>query len=372
MYNLEKDKIVNKFVELVEIDSISKNEKKMTDRLKMELNNLGFEVKEDNTGEKIGGDSGNLIAELDGDSSLPTILLSAHMDRVTPGKGVKTKIKDGYIYSKGETVLGGDDMIGVISILEAIKKLKENNYSYPNIIVVFSVAEEIGLLGTKNLDSSYIEKADYGIVIDADGSIGKVINKAPGQNKFNAVIKGKAAHAGMEPEQGVNAIKIASHAISKMPVGRIDNETTANIGVIRGGSASNIVPDLVEVEGEVRSHNDGKLSTQTKKMKNILNEYTEKLNGNIEYDIEQLYKSFEINENEKIIKIIKEAAKKTSLSFELTSSGGGSDANIFNVKGLTSVNLGSAMENVHSTEERVKISNLLKLIKFLINIIRTF
>lgn len=372
MDNLEKDKIVNKFIELVEIDSISKNERKMADSLKKELQKLGFSVKEDNTGEKIDGNAGNIIAELDGDDSLPTILLSAHMDRVKPGKGVETTIKDGYIYSKGETVLGGDDIIGVVSILETIKMLQKENYKYPNIIIVFSVAEEIGLLGAKNLNSSYLEKADYGIVIDADGRIGKVINKAPGQNKFNAVIKGKAAHAGMEPEKGVNAIKIASHAISKMSVGRIDSETTANIGVIRGGSASNIVPDVVELEGEVRSHNEKKLSNQTNEMKSILNEYTEQLNGNTEFDIERLYNSFEIDENKEIIKIVKEAAEKTKLSFKLTSSGGGSDANIYNKKGLATINLGAAMENVHSTEERVKISNLLKLIEYLINIIKSF
>ena len=372
MYNLDKNKIVKEFVNLVEIDSVSKNEKKLANKLKVDLKNLGFKVKEDDTGEKIGGNTGNIIAELEGEDSLPTILLSAHLDRVTPGKGVKTKIKDGYIYSKGETVLGGDDVIGIISIIEAVRKLKEENYPYPNLIIILSVAEEIGLLGTKNLDSSYIKKADYGIVIDADGNIGKVVNKAPGQKKFNAVIKGKAAHAGMEPEKGVNAIKIVSHAISEIPVGRIDKETTANIGVIRGGSASNIVPDLVELEGEVRSHSEEKLKNQSKQMKKILSDYTEKLNGSIEFDIEQLYRSFEIDENDEIIKIAKKAAEKTKLPFELASSGGGSDANIFNIKGLSTINLSSAMENVHSTEERVQIANLIKLIEYLINIIKTF
>lgn len=372
MKNINREKIVDKFIELVEIDSISKNERKMADNLKEELKKIGFDVKEDNTGDKINGNAGNIIAELKGNNSLPTILLSAHMDRVKPGKGVETIIKDDYIYSKGDTVLGGDDMIGVSSIIEAVKILKKENYNHPNLIVVFSVAEEIGLLGAKNIDSSYIEKADYGIVIDADGSIGKVINKAPGQNKFNAVIKGKAAHAGMEPEKGVNAIKIASHAISKMSVGRVDSETTANIGVIRGGSASNIVPDVVELEGEVRSHNKEKLSNQTSKMKAILNEYTDKLEGNVEFDIEKLYESFEIDEDEKIINIAKTAAEKSNLSFQLASSGGGSDANIFNKKGLSTINLGAAMEDVHSTDERIKISSLLKLIEYLINIIKTF
>lgn len=372
MYNLNESEIIDKFIELVEIDSISKEEKEMANKLKLELENLGFKVKEDNAAKNIGGNSGNIIAELEGDDSLPTILLSAHMDRVTPGKGIKTKVKDGYIYSKGETVLGGDDIIGVISIIEAVKKLQEENYAHPNLIVVFSVAEEIGLLGSKNIDFNHIKKADYGIVIDADGSIGKIINKAPGQKKFNAVVKGQAAHAGMEPEKGVNAIKIASHAISEMPVGRIDEETTANIGVIRGGSASNIVPDLVELEGELRSHSEEKLLSQTEKMKDILIHYADKLNGSIEFDIEQLYESFEIDKNEEIIKIVKDAADKTKLSFELTSSGGGSDANIFNSKGLSTINLASAMENVHSSDERVKISNLLSLIEYLINIIKTF
>ena len=372
MVEINSEKLVDKFIELVEIDSVSKEEREMADKLKEDLKFLGFSVKEDNTDQKIGGNAGNIIAELDGDSSLETIILSAHMDRVNPGKGIKTVIKDGYLYSKGETVLAGDDIIGIVSILKAVKKLKEENICHPNIIIIFSVAEELGLLGTKNLDKSIFEKADYGIVIDVDGKIGRVVNKAPGQIKFNAIIKGKSAHAGMEPEKGVNAIKIASHAISDMNIGRLDDETTANIGVIRGGSASNVVPDLVELEGEVRSHNEDKLCKQAEEMKKSIVKYTNKLNGEAEFDIEQTYNHFEIKKSEKIIQLAKKGAQKSNIKFELGDSGGGSDANVFNLNGVPTINLGSAMENVHSTEERVKISNMVKLTEYLINIIRSF
>ncbi|MFW6030534.1 MAG: M20/M25/M40 family metallo-hydrolase [Halanaerobiales bacterium] len=368
---MKNNNLIKKFIELVEIDSISKEERKMADNLKEELKKLGLEVKEDDTAKKINGNAGNLIAYLKGNSSLPTIIFSAHMDRVEPGKGIETIIEDGYIYSKGETVLGGDDVIGIVSILELIRELKEKNIDYPNIIVVFSVAEEIGLLGAKNLDQSAIKEGDYAFVLDVDGEIGEVVNKAPSQKSFNAIIKGKTAHAGMEPEKGVNAIKIASHAISSINIGRIDEETTANIGVIRGGLASNIVPDLVELEGEVRSHKKVKLNSQINNMKKNIDKYVNKLNGEVNYKIEDIYENYFINEGEKIIEIAKKGAKMGNLNFKLKSSGGGSDANIFNLHGIDAINLAIGMENVHSSKERVKIDNLIKLKNYLLDIIKS-
>jgi tripeptide aminopeptidase len=367
---VKKDRLVEKFIQLVEIDSVSRQEREMADRLKEELENLGCEVYEDDAGEKIGGNAGNLIAKLPGDSSLPVVLLSAHMDRVEPGKGVKALLEDGYIMSKGETVLGGDDIIGVVAILETLRIIKQEE-QHPSIKVVFSVAEEGGLFGAKNLNQKACKDVYYGIVLDVDGEIGTVVNQAPSQNKFNAVITGEAAHAGMEPENGVNAIKIASHAISEMKLGQVNNETTANIGVIRGGIASNIVPDLVELEGEARSLNYKKLLKQTDEMKNITSKYVKKYGGEVEFDITQTYKNFKINRNSRIIKIVREAAEKLDLPFNLTSSGGGSDANIFNNKGIPTVNLGTGMEKVHSTDERVKIENMLKLTEYLISILNT-
>ena len=367
---INKERIVEEFINLVEIDSIPREEREMADRLKADLQNLGCNVYEDNTGEKIDGNAGNLIAELPGDPDLPVVLLSAHMDRVEPGKGVEAMIDNGYIKSKGETVLGGDDIIGVVAILETLREIKDSKKN-PTIKIIFSVAEEAGLMGTKNMDSKIYNDVDYGIVLDVDGEIGKVVYQAPSQNKFNAIIKGKAAHAGMEPENGVNAIKIASHAISDMKLGQIDEETTANIGVIRGGVASNIVPDLVELEGEVRSLNHNKLKQQTDDMKDIIDKYVGKYNGEVDYDIKLNYSNFSLDLKSGLIKIVKKAARKLELPYNLASSGGGSDANIYNNQGLPTVNLEIRMEKVHSTDERVKIDNMLKLTEYLMTIIDT-
>ena len=367
---INKEQLVDKFIELVEIDSISREERKMADRLKDELESLGCKVYEDKTGEKIDGNAGNLIAEFPGSDDYPVVLLSAHMDRVEPGKGVKAVIEDGYIKSAGDTVLGSDDIIGVTAILELLKNLKEKE-DHPTIKILFSVAEEVGLLGAKNLDPKAYEDVDYGIVLDVGGEIGTVVNEAPSKTKFNAVIKGEPAHAGTEPENGVNAIKIASHAISEMNLGRVAEETTSNIGVIRGGVASNIVPDLVELEGEVRSINHKKLKQQTSEMKEIIDKYVEKYKGEVDYDIDLTYRTFALNEDNDLVSIVKEAADKLELPFKLKSSGGGSDANIFNSQGLPTVNLGTGMEKVHSTDERVKIDNMVKLTDYLIAIIDT-
>lgn len=367
---INEEQVVELFIELVKIDSVSRQERLMVDKLKDILIKLGGEFVEDKTGEKINGNAGNIIADFKGSKDeYPYLLLSAHLDRVEPGRGVKPVIKDDYITSSGDTVLGGDDIIGVTAILESIRLIKEQELAHGPIRVIFSVAEEVGLLGAKNLEDKYLTDIDYGIVYDVDGEIGTIVYKAPTQIKFNALIKGKAAHAGICPEEGINAIKIASKAISDMKLGQIDNETTANIGVIRGGRASNIVPALVELEGEVRSHNNDKVINQSKHMQDVINKAVNKYNGQVKYDIEKMYTNFEIDHESDIIKIIEKSVKDLKLNPIYQISGGGSDANIFNNRGLPVVNIGVGMEKVHSTEERVKIINIIKLIELTIRIL---
>lgn len=367
---MKNNRVIDLFLELIQIDSISLAEREMADRLSTELKSLDGEVYEDNTAKKIGGQAGNIIGYFRGYDNYPAILLSAHMDRVQPGRGIKPVIRGDYIYSSGDTVLGGDDLIGVSTILEVIRILKEKRIEHGDLKVVFSVAEELGLLGVRELDPVEISGLDLGIVLDLDEDVGTIVYKAPAQLKFNAVIKGKSAHAAMHPEEGINAIKISSKAISDIKLGQIDEETTANIGVIKGGKAINIVPEIVELEGEVRSHNARKLEKQLKHMKEVINQAVEKYGGSVKYTIEKLYPGFELPLESDIIKLIAYSMQVLKIPISYMVSGGGSDANIFNKLGLPTVNLGVGMQKVHTSNETVCMHNMIKLLELIIRVIK--
>lgn len=366
---INKRRLLNFFLEIVKVDSVSREERCLVDRIKKEIALPGLEFWEDNSAELIGGNAGNLIINIPGDKKGKGLLLSAHLDRVEPGRGIIPVIRGEYIESEGNTVLAGDDLIGVSAIIEAIKVLKENNLEHRSFRVIFTIAEEIGLLGAKHLDPEEYSNLEYGFVFDADGEIGSIINKAPVQYKFNVLISGKAAHAGMNPGRGINAIKIASLAISNMRLGQIDEETTANIGVIKGGRASNIVPDLVELEGEIRSHSEEKLLKQKEDMIEIIEQACKKFRGRASYDIEKLYDVFAISPESDIISNTERVYRKLNLKTSLVTGGGGSDANVYNSRGLTTLNLAVGMENVHSNDERVKIQNLYLITEFIINLL---
>ncbi|MCK8824752.1 M20/M25/M40 family metallo-hydrolase [Fuchsiella alkaliacetigena] len=363
--------ILKRFLELVQIDSESKAERQIADKLKQELKELGLEVSEDQAGKKIGGNAGNIIAKLKGrNSELPTLLLTAHMDTVTPGQGIEPVIKDGVIYSSGDTILGADDKAGITAIMTVLETIlaEENDLEYGNLEVVFTVCEEIGLLGAKNLDYSQLA-ADYGIVLDTNGEVGSVVIEGPAQNKIEAVINGEAAHAGVNPEEGVNAIKVASIALSNMNLGRIDEETTANIGVIEGGEATNIVPDIVKLEGEARSRDEAKLAAQTEHMLEILESSTQKLAAEIDINTERMYSAFELSKEEPLVKLILRAAERIEIEPKLIAGGGGSDANILNSNGIPAVNLSLGTNDVHSPEENIEIKDLVNINRYLLAII---
>ncbi|AZR73439.1 peptidase M20 [Anoxybacter fermentans] len=366
---IKKKRLVDLFMELVTIDSETKKERKMADQLKTELENLGLEVHEDNAGENIGGNAGNVIGVLKGKVDTPSLLLCAHMDRVSPGKGIEPVLKDGVITSKGDTVLAADDIAGVAAILEALWVIKENNLEHGEIKVLFTVAEEGGLHGVKNVNPEEI-RADYGFCYDSSGDVGTIVVQGPAQYRFEAIVKGKAAHAGINPSAGINAIKVASLAISEMKLGQIDEETTANIGVIKGGQATNIVPDRVELLGEARSRNRKKLEAQVAHMRDILERAAAKFGAEVEINTQLMYPSFFFSEEDPVVIIAKEAAKSIGIETNLVPSGGGSDANILNGYGIPTINLGIGMEKVHSTEEFITVENLVKAAEYTVAIIQ--
>lgn len=366
---VDADRMLNEFLELLKIDSLSRQERQMADRLKSILSGMGILVYEDDAGSKIGGNAGNLITTLEGDKSAPAALLMAHMDTVVPGTGKKPVVKDGIVYSDGSTILGGDDIAGVEVVLETIRVIKEGKVPHGDIQIVFSVAEEGGLHGATNLDYSKIY-AKYGFILDSDGDVGTVAVNAPSQNKIDVILKGKAAHAGIEPEKGVNAIQMASRAISNMRLGKVDDETTANIGIINGGQATNIICDRVEIKAEARSRDEKKLHEQTMHMKECFEEAAANYGGSVDFSYSLLYPAFSIKESDTIVAFLKKGALECGLDLKLVATGGGSDTNIVNRKGIQAVDVGIGMQKVHSVEERIAVADMVKAVEFMVSVIR--
>lgn len=357
--NLNTERLVSTFLELVKINSVSKDEKTLAFHLKSIFDKMGFETHIDNAHIKSGSNVGNLIVKISGNKKVPPIIMGAHMDTVNPGQNIKPQIIEGIIKSDGTTILGADDKAGIASIVEGVRSIIENNISHGDIELVFTICEEIGLLGAKYLDHSML-KSKTAFIFDSSGDVGTVIIKGPAQKLINAIIKGKASHAGLNPEKGIDAIVTASKAISNMKLARIDKETTANVGIIRGGHSTNIVCDLLELEAEARSLDPEKLDTQVKHMVKCLEDACNNVNAKLTIDVQDCYNEFTIALNDPILSIIEAAMKRADIPYSPKSTGGGSDTNILNGAGIKAVTLGIGMSNAHSTEEFITIDSLEK------------
>jgi tripeptide aminopeptidase len=360
---INKKRLVESFKKLVRIDSLSLKEGKVIRYLQKELKGLG--LKPFQTAKPKLGEAGNLVADVPGKGQ--RIILNAHVDTVSPGHNIRPIEKNGIIKTNGTTVLGADDKAGVAVILEVLRVLKENKLEHPPLRVIFTVAEEIGIVGAKALPK-HLLKAQFGITLDS-GDNHTIINQAPSQINLTAVIHGKAAHAGIHPEQGVNAIKIAAAAINKIKLGRIDKETTANIGVIKGGKATNIIPDEVVLKGEARSHDLGKLKRHIKHMQDVLKRECARAGARLKLKLEKMYPAYRIKENSHVFHLAAKAIKKSGRKPKAKTTGGGSDANIFNAAGVPTVNLGVGMHHVHTTKEIARIPYMVKGAEIVLNLI---
>lgn len=366
---VSQKRLVSRFLKLVKISSVSKHEKAVAIEVKSQLKKLGISSFFDNAGHHIDGNCGNLYAKIKGNiKGSPSLLLNAHIDTIILNGKIRPVIRKGIIYSDGSTILGADCKTGVAAILEAVAAVKEKKMPHGDLLLCFTVAEEVGLLGAKNADSRYL-KADMGVAVDG-GSVEKLINRAPSQIRFEAKIHGKAAHAGVHPEHGINAIKVASEAISKIKMGRLDKETTSNIGIIEGGHATNIVPDLVTVKGEVRSHSRRKLKRHMHIITKVFSRTCRKRKAFMRLKVEPVYQSFRIDESSRIMKIALKAAKNAGIRARTSMTGGGSDANIFNEQGIPSIILGVGNHNVHTSKEYVAIGDLVKGTEVILEIIK--
>ena len=367
---IDKERVLQEFIELVAIPSSGRAERQIADALKRKLTEIGLAVEEDATGAKIGGNAGNLIARLPGTvAGAPCIMLSAHMDSVEPCSGIRPQRKDGVITSAGDTILGADCKSGIVPVLEALRVIQAEKMPHGEILVVFSVAEEGGLNGAKNIDPAKI-RADFGYALDGSGVPCVITTMAPGQNHLQLIVHGKTAHAGLEPEAGVNAIVLAGKALAEMPQGRIDFETTCNVGLIKGGVATNIVPDRVEITVEARSRNQDKLTSLTEEIVAAFSATVEKNGGQVECQVTKKYDPYVLAEDSLVIRSAVQAAKAAGLSPVLEGSGGGSDANFFNRYGVPNAVLGTGMSKVHTKEEFIREEHLFQTTEWVLQLIK--
>ncbi|HDY7675476.1 TPA: M20/M25/M40 family metallo-hydrolase [Vibrio vulnificus] len=362
MIPVNQERLIEHFCQLVRIDSESMNEKAIAEALAEQLGDMGFTVHKLPVPEHI-SNGFNVYARLEGELE-GSILLSCHMDTVAPGNGIEPVIEDGIIRSKGNTILGGDDKSGIAAIMEAVRLLKEQNQQHKTIELAFTVHEEGGLFGSEYFDMSYVT-AQQAIVLDTGGPIGSIVTAAPGQQKIVATIKGRPAHAGLAPEEGISAIMVAADAINQMKLLRIDAETTANIGTVHGGQATNIVMPELKIVAEARSLNAEKLDAQVEHMITTFERVAKKHGAEVEIESSRAYNAFVLSDDHPHVVEIKQAFADIGVDAMTKGTGGGSDANNFNAKGLTTVNLSTGMSKVHTTEEFIAIADMVKITEFL-------
>lgn len=347
------------FAELVQIDSPSFGERAMADRLTQKLHEIGFRTEEDRTGSDLGGSAGNLCAFLRGGLPGAPILLSGHMDTVSPGIGKKAIFHpDGRITSAGNTVLGGDDLAGIVEILEGIRITREAGLPHRDIEVLFTVAEEPYTKGSSAFDYSVIQ-AREAYVLDVSGPIGTAVLQAPTILTFEATITGRAAHAGFEPEKGIHAIAMMSRAISQLSLGRLDGETTFNIGLIEGGSVRNAVPSSCTCKGEIRSYCNERTSVLTEQIKAVLEDTIRDTGASLLFTARKDTTAFRLFESAAPAIHFRNACAELGITPIFTSTFGGSDANSFMLHGIEAIVLSCGMYQVHTTQEYAMLPDIL-------------
>lgn len=378
---INQQRLVDRFMHIVQIDSPSSQERDMADFLLNEMRQLGFDVEEDNAGQKLrdeqgqhdeltsGGPAGNVIARKKGTQpDAAPVLFAAHMDTVVSNSGVNAQEQDGVIKTDGKSILGADDKAGVAALLEAAAVLQEQKYSHGPLEFVFTIAEESGLHGARLLDKTKLQ-AEYGFVMDSGGPPDEVIGSTPTEVDITVKIYGRAAHSGVNPEDGISAIAVAGLALTKFKIGKIDDKTSVNIGIIKGGDKTNIVCDLVEMYGEVRSRDQGALKDQLKLIRSACNAASEQFGARFEMEEKPIFSGFELTEEDPVVQLAFTGIKKAGMQPKLTSRGGGSDTNMFNAEGIPSVNLGVGAAKNHSNDENVAVEDLAAAAKTVLGII---
>ncbi|MDD5644284.1 MAG: M20/M25/M40 family metallo-hydrolase [bacterium] len=371
---MKEKNITARFIELCKINSPSRGEKSIASYLKKWARDNGLHCAEDRAGKKLSSNSNNLyISGRKHSFKNPQLVLCAHMDTISDTAKIRIRSSAGKICAGGDTVLGADDKAGIAVIMQTVQTLKKRNtLKDTNLMCFFSVCEESGLRGAAHCDMSMFNKKSFVYVLDSELPVGTVITKAPYLDKFSILVKGKSSHAGIDPEKGKSSIKAAAYLINKLPQGKIDRETTFNIGIINGGNKINVVPELTVIRGEIRSHKYAKIRDISDRLSRVCKNTAKLYNEKISFFREPVFKGFDICSGHPIVKTFKKATGNAGIRPGESFSNGGSDANVFNDKRIYSVNIGTGFRYPHSEKEYIRPKDLKNGAKIIIELCALF
>ncbi|MCX5974780.1 MAG: M20/M25/M40 family metallo-hydrolase [Coprothermobacterota bacterium] len=348
-------RLLEEFLAQIQMPSVSGQEGEFAGYLHRTFTDLGLETELDS--------DGNMLAVLKGNSQREPLCFAAHSDTV-PTAPVRYRLEGDWIRTQGDSILSADDKAATSILVELVHALQEDRIPHGDLEILITCQEEVGLFGAKRFDPNRLRSQKI-LVLDHNGPAGGVIKSAPYANRLQFEFHGKAAHAGGEPERGISAIQAMSFAIARMPLGRIDEETTANIGIVSGGNATNIVPDFALAQGEARSRSQEKLERQTEAMLQAAKGASESLGANVKVDVKADYAGYALPPNDPLLVWLRAAALEIGLTFFTLDAGGASDANVFNLKGRKSVVLNCGYNNPHTFQEEASLPEMLRLLDYL-------
>jgi len=364
-------RLVELFKTLCLINAPALEERPAVDYVKNLLTEMGLEVVEDNAGEVIGGNAGNVIATWRGTRpDAPRIYFSAHFDTVEPTEGLVIGERDGVLYTESDTILGADDKAGMAAIIEALRVMNETGEEHGDVVLLLPVAEEIGLKGAGALDIQSLD-LDFGYVLDTGPPVGTYVNRTATHDKLDITVIGKPAHAGKHPEDGINALCVAADAISQLKIGRVGPETTSNLGIVSGGTGTNVVMPSVTIKAEARSTSVEELDATVGEMMRAFEDAARRWGAKVRIDHVRHYDSYLIPEDSTVVQVGQQAARKLGFTGDLRTTRGGSDANQFNTKGVPSIVMATGMEDIHTHDEHVSIESLVQNTELVMEIVRT-
>ncbi|UCF63056.1 MAG: M20/M25/M40 family metallo-hydrolase [bacterium] len=362
----DEDRLIQIFFDLVAINAISKQEKPVADYIRKFLGYLDIEATEDQTGEKINGTTGNIIAKITqgGQTNIPGFSFAAHMDTVKATQGIQPQIKHGTIYSDGNTILGADNRAGIAMILYLVENLKKNNLAHLPFEIIFTVGEETGLYGSTNLNLNLVQSR-LAYILDSSADPGYFVYSAPWAMDFEIEFLGKASHAAVNPEKGINALSMAGDLIQNFKVGKIDSHTTINFGKISGGEASNVIPSRIILSGEIRSFYQKNIDKYHAELVTQLQRIQTKFNGKYNLRSESAFPGFVLDRESEAIQRLSECMKSVGLDPHPIRYHGGSDANVLNNRGIVAIDLGIGAKNPHGFDEHIKIQDMIDIVRLI-------
>jgi tripeptide aminopeptidase len=345
------------FLELAAIPSPPGEERAVADVLLRYLRELGLEPDEDDCGESIGSTMGNIYARVEPTAAGTPLFFCAHLDTVPPSGPLEPVVDDGVVRNAGGTILGADNKSAVVQILEGVRRVLAESRPHAGIELLFTPKEEVGLLGAYAFDHTRL-RADVGYVYDQAARPGEIILGAPSSEAMEVRFHGRAAHSGMFPEEGRSAVQAAAKAIADLRLGRVDDETSANVGVINGGTAGNIVPEWCTFLAEVRSHDPAKLSNLVQEMLDAYSFAATAADCEVETQLRKSYRGYRFKREDDVVRLAAAALERCGYAPAYALSGGGADANVFNERGRRCVNLANGMLDIHTPDERIAVDDL--------------